>query len=254
MNHVKRANGGERPVNFVQETLNDSEWLVTVSPVQLERRAEIHAALGDPVRLAIVDELSVSDRSPSELSSSLGLHPPLLSFHLDTLERAGLIRRTRSSGDRRRRYVQLVVGSLDGIGITATVPASPVLFVCTRNSARSQLAAAVWQRDLGRPASSAGTHPAERVHPGAIAAARRAGLDLTDARPVLLATSTDHQPDRHVVTVCDRAHEDLGRSAWHPAWHWSVPDPVEVGSDAAFDQALDLIRSRITALGPSEAP
>lgn len=214
--------------------------------VQRERRAEIHAALGDPVRLSIVDELSVSDRSPSELSASLGIRPPLLAFHLDTLQRAGLVRRIGSSGDRRRRYVQLVPGPLAGIGITPDLPSTPVLFVCTHNSARSHLAVAVWQRELRRPASSAGTHPAERVHPGAIAAARRAGLDLTGARPALLDTSTD----RHVVTVCDRAHEDLGGSAWH----WSIPDPVEVGTDAAFDLALDLIRSRITALGSSEAP
>lgn len=222
--------------------------------MQLERRAEIHAALGDPVRLAVVDELLVSDRSPSELSSALGLHPPLLAFHLDTLERAGLVRRVRSSGDRRRRYVQLVAGSLDGIAITPTAPTAPVLFVCTHNSARSQLAAAIWQRDVGGVASSAGTHPADRVHPGAVAAARRAGLDLGDARPTLLTTSPDPQPDRHVVTVCDRAREDLGRSAWQPAWHWSVPDPVEIGTDAAFDRALDLIRARISALDHSEGP
>jgi ArsR family transcriptional regulator, arsenate/arsenite/antimonite-responsive transcriptional repressor / arsenate reductase (thioredoxin) len=220
-----------------------------VAAVQLERRAEIHAALGDPVRLAIVDELATSDRSPSELSAALGLRPPLLAFHLDTLARAGLITRIESSGDRRRKYVQLVAGALDEIGGRPSLPTGPVLFVCTHNSARSQLAAALWRHAIGTDARSAGTEPAERVHPGAVAAARRAGLDLGDAIPRRFdptATPAD------IVTVCDRAHEDLGL----PARHWSIPDPVADGSDAAFDNALGLIRARIATLvtTPPEAP
>ena len=54
----------------------------------------------------------------------------------------------------------------------------PILFVCTHNSARSQLAAALWTATTGREALSAGTQPATRVHPGAVAAAARAGLVL----------------------------------------------------------------------------
>lgn len=218
-----------------------------VPAMHLERRAEVHAALGDPARLAIVDELLTSDRSPSELSGLLGIRPSLIAFHLDALERAGLVRRVESSGDRRRKYVQLVPESLGFVGSRATAPTQPVLFVCTLNSARSQLSAALWQRELGRPAMSAGTDPAPEVHPGAVAAARRAGLDLGDARPTLFERGSHHQ----IVTVCDRAHEDLGTASWH----WSIPDPVAIGTDAAFDLALDLIRSRITALTPpTETP
>ena len=213
--------------------------------VHLERRAEIHAALGDVTRLAIVDELAVSDRSPSELSAALGIRPPLLSFHLAALERVGLITRFASSGDRRRKYLQLVAGALEGLDARPTPPPGPVLFVCTHNSARSQLAAALWRHTHESDASSAGTDPAEGVHPGAVAAARRAGLDLGDATPRRFDPSS---PDRivpeQIVTVCDRAHEDLG----FPTRHWSIPDPVEIGSDAAFDCALDLLRSRITAV------
>ncbi len=147
--------------------------------MDLHRRAEIHAALGEPARLAVVDELLTSDRSPSELSALLGLSPPLLAFHLDALERAGLIRRTASTGDRRRRYVRLVANALEMIGARPSPPGRPVVFVCTRNSARSQLAAALWRRETGDvAATSAGTDPAEAVHPGAVAAARREGLDL----------------------------------------------------------------------------
>ena len=73
----------------------------------LHRRAEQYAALGDPIRLAIVDELVRSDRSPSELRLRLGIESNLLAHHLDVLDDAGLIARNRSSGDGRRRYVHL---------------------------------------------------------------------------------------------------------------------------------------------------
>ena len=97
-----------------------------------------------------------------------------------------------------------------------------MLFVCTANSARSQLAAGLWTATTGAPAVSAGTHPAERVHPGAVAAARRAGLDLGDATPTSLHELRRRPP--LTITVCDRAHEELDPE---PDWlHWSIPDPV----------------------------
>ncbi len=116
--------------------------------------------------------------------------------------------------------------------------------MCTHNSARSQLAAALWREISGAAGQSAGTHPSARVHPGAIAAARRAGLDLSRARPRPLA-ALKTKPAL-VVTVCDRAHEELDAP---PTWlHWSVPDPVATPSRAAFDATVHELRDRITAL------
>ena len=145
----------------------------------LDDRAARHAALGDPARLAIVDELVWSDRAPAELGRRLGLGSNLLAHHLAVLESAGLVDRSRSSGDGRRRYVHLRHGALadlvpGGPGSGAgRCPAEPseVLFVCTHNSARSQLAAVLWTALTGGPAASAGTHPAERVHRGAVSGA-----------------------------------------------------------------------------------
>jgi protein-tyrosine-phosphatase len=123
------------------------------------------------------------------------------------------------------------------------VPAR-ALFVCSANSARSQLAAALWRDATGVPALSAGTHPAERVHPGAVAAARRAGLDLADSIPHDLATLGELPA--LVVTVCDRAHEELDPD---DTWlHWSIPDPVPLGTTAGFDRALTELRRRITTI------
>jgi len=207
-------------------------------------RAARHAALGDPVRLAIADELSTSDRSPIELRRRLDLESNLLAHHLDVLERVGLIERSRSGGDGRRRYVHLLPAALDGLAPIRELPSGAALFLCSANSARSQLAAALWHQATGASATSAGTHPAKRVHPGAVAAARRAGLDLEDATPHDLADIRTLPP--LVVTVCDRAHEELDPDG---TWlHWSIPDPVPDGTKAAFDAALAELRDRVRAV------
>src|SRR5580765_4406454 len=123
-------------------------------------RADRHAALGDPTRLAIVDALRVSDRASIELRRIVGVESNLLAHHLDVLESVGLVKRARSSGDGRRRYVRLVHNAMASLSSIGSVPPQPVLFVCTRNSARSQLAAALWRSLTNAPAESAGTHPA----------------------------------------------------------------------------------------------
>jgi protein-tyrosine-phosphatase/DNA-binding transcriptional ArsR family regulator len=210
----------------------------------LDLRARRHAALGDPTRLVLVDELASSDRAPVELQRLTGIPSNLLAHHLAVLERVGLVTRSRSSGDGRRRYVHLHRDALDGLTAAGHRPARSALFVCTRNSARSQLAAALWSQLTDQPAESAGTHPGDRVHAGAVAAARRAGLDLTDARPKRL-DEVEARPDL-VVTVCDRAHEELDPG---PDWlHWSVSDPVPTPTKAAFDATVGELHRRISAL------
>ncbi|MFO7590337.1 MAG: helix-turn-helix domain-containing protein [Acidimicrobiia bacterium] len=210
----------------------------------VEERAAVHAALSDPVRLAMVDELAVSDRSPVELRRLTGIESNLLAHHLDALEGAGLIERSRSSGDGRRRYVHLRREALNDLVPGRPVDVGPALFLCSANSARSQLAAALWTELTGAPADSAGTHPAEHVHPGAVAAAERAGLDLSSAVPRRLTPGAPLPP--LVISVCDRAHEEV---AGHGSWfHWSIPDPVPVGTKAAFDAVVRELRDRIEAV------
>lgn len=216
---------------------------------ELVDRAARFAALGDPVRLALVDDLVTSDRSPAELARRHLLTPSLLAHHLDVLESAGLVVRSVSAGDRRRRYVRLERAAI--VGLDALVVPSAragvqdaVVFICTAASARSQLAAALWRdRSSGR-AVAAGTDPAPEVHPGAVTAARRAGVDLPDAAPRSLAeVSID---GALVITVCDRAHEELGaRGGWR---HWSVADPVAQGTTRAFDACVAELEVHIDAL------
>ena len=214
----------------------------------LDRRASVHAALADRHRLAIVDELLVSDRSPSDLRDSLGIGSNLLAHHVDVLERCGLVRRHGSSGDRRRKYLQLEPEALAGIWRPAVVlSARRILFVCTANSARSQIAAALWNSRHEVAAESAGTEPATSVHPEAIRAARRAGLDLADARPRSLDEVT-FVPDI-LITVCDLAHERLRPAPSMDHLHWSIPDPAGGGA-AVFDDTVRRLSGMVNALAP----
>ncbi|MGH8823400.1 MAG: helix-turn-helix domain-containing protein [Jiangellaceae bacterium] len=208
-------------------------------------RVRVHAALGEPSRLAVVDRLVVGDASPGELADALGLPGNLLAHHLRVLEQAGVVHRSRSEGDRRRTYLSLVPAAMIALVPRALVRAPRVVFICSHNSARSQLAAALWSRRSTVPTASAGTHPAGRVHPGAIAAARRHRLGLRSGRPIHVADVL--LPDDLVVAVCDTAHEHLGPSATNRL-HWSVPDPVRAGTDDAFEHAVTDIADRVGRL------
>jgi protein-tyrosine-phosphatase/DNA-binding HxlR family transcriptional regulator len=218
--------------------------------MDLSARAAIHAALGDPGRLAIVDALVLGEASPSELQKLLDMPSNLMAHHVRVLEKAGVVARHRSEGDRRRTYLALAPGAFDALRPTAVRDAVRVVFVCTENSARSQLAAALWSGESPVPVTSAGTHPARAVHPGAVDAARR-------RRVPLAATTPRHvdevlHDDDFVITVCDSAHEELGTGA--NRLHWSVPDPARSGEDAAFDRAVDDLTDRVTRLAPAIRP
>ena len=210
-----------------------------------QQRLVKHAALADPARLRIIDMLTLGDYSPSELQSELSIPSNLLSHHLRTLESAGLIGRHRSEADRRRSYISLTPGSLAGLTPGARHAAGRVLFVCTHNSARSQLASALWRQASDIPAASAGTHPAEHVAPGAIDVASRHGLDLRSLSPRHLdEVATDQD---FIVTVCDNAHEELFSLQ---GVHWSVPDPIRANTPTAFECAFKDIARRVTDLAP----
>jgi protein-tyrosine-phosphatase len=175
----------------------------------------------------------------------LAIPSNLLAHHLRVLEQAGIIARHRSEGDRRRTYLQMIPGSLDRLASPPGRAARRVLFVCTANSARSHLAAALWRQASKVPAASAGTHPAAAIDPGAIAAAGRHHLPLPRLRPRHISEVLGDGD--LVVTVCDLAYEELGGLA---VVHWSVPDPVPAGDPGVFDAALDELAGRVARLAP----
>ena len=209
---------------------------------------DLHAALADPSRLAVAQLLYANDATPGELGERLGLPSNLLAHHLRALEAAGVIARHRSEHDRRRHYVTLridrpYVGSLVAVGLEGVKVPRRVLFVCTRNSARSKLAAAIWRAGSDIPSADAGTAPAPGPHPLTARVAGRLRLHLDQ-----VTRHVDQARKRGdlVVTVCDHVHETWPEAA--SAMHWSVPDPVAIGDEEAFVSAAEILRTRIALL------
>ncbi|MFT9842869.1 helix-turn-helix domain-containing protein [Mycobacteroides abscessus subsp. abscessus] len=214
-------------------------------------RVAVHAALADPTRLAIVEALSIGDASPTELQARLSIPSSnLLAHHLGVLQSAGVVHKRRSEGDRRRWYLRLIPQVLDSMCTTSPTSVSRVVFVCTQNSARSQLAAAAWRAQSPIPAESAGTRPARRIHPEAIQPPRRQGL----ARAAGARRRLDDvlQASDYLIVVCDNAHEEL--PAIITRSHWAIQDPVPDGGTAVFDEVMTDIDSRIGRLAPRLIP
>jgi protein-tyrosine-phosphatase/DNA-binding HxlR family transcriptional regulator len=216
------------------------------------RRAAQFAALGDPTRLQIAEALVMTDLTPLELRDITGVPSNLLAHHLNVLEEAALISRHASAADRRRRYVRLEPSAVTGLLDTPILEASRVLFVCQQNSARSQLAVALWEQQSPIPAESAGVRPAERVHPEAVRVARRHGLDISGARPRSY-DDVAQRPDL-VISVCDVAREDDIQVGAATSLHWSVPDPVAASTSDAFEAAWRQIAGRVEAALPLVRP
>jgi ArsR family transcriptional regulator, arsenate/arsenite/antimonite-responsive transcriptional repressor / arsenate reductase (thioredoxin) len=213
--------------------------------MDFDSRVCVHQALADRHRLAIVDALVFGDRTPQELSELAEIPTNLMAHHLHVLEQAGLIERHVSSGDKRRRYVVVNQERVSQIVPHLTVPAGCVLFVCTHNSARSPFAAALWRAKTGGQADCAGTDPAARVDPVAIATAERFGVDLSTAVPKGY-DAVDDAPAL-LISVCDRARE-AGLPYDVPSLHWSVPDPGADGRPVAFTEAFADISGRVERL------
>jgi ArsR family transcriptional regulator len=234
------------------------------------RRSQASAVLwllADETRWRLISELRWSDRLVGELCARLGLPQNLVSYHLGLMREVGLVRSHRSDADGRALYYGLDITGLQewlaeihtalrldaGISDIPRV-AGPVLFVCTHNSARSQLAEG-WLRQLsgGRVvARSAGTTPAG-MHPLAVQVMAEAGIDIGHQRSKSLDALADLTPTA-VVTVCDLVREECGPSLEAPLQiHWSIPNPAKVVGTAterlaAFRDARDQLRARVQSL------
>lgn len=174
----------------------------------------------------------------------------LVAHHVRVLEKAGIVRRARSEGDRRRTYLSVNTDTLEAIVPSVARRTHRVVFVCTQNSARSQIAAAIWNRRRSVPAASAGTHPASEIHPEALAVARRRNLPMEPRTPRHLDDVLT--PDDLIIAVCDKAHEELPGTVRR--MHWSIPDPARTTLPEAFDRAFDELTKRINYLAPRLQP
>lgn len=207
-----------------------------------------HQALADAGRLEIAQALLTRDLAPGEIAQRWGMSTALVAHHVRTLAEAGLVVRRTGEHDRRRSYVALrhevpEVVALIRIGAEGVAAPTRVAFVCTRNSARSKLAAALWREVSPVPVVDAGTEPAAAPHPLTVRAAARRGLRVDPTMREVAGTVTG---DDLVIAVCDHVHETLPPRLQR--WHWSIPDPVPAASAASFEAACDAIQSRVQDL------
>ena len=210
--------------------------------------------VGHPLRWRMLNELSRSDRRVHELTELVGQPQNLVSYHLGQLRDAGVVAARRSSADRRDTYYTVDLAGLGSLlaatggalhpGLRLVTPSADIdevagiriLFLCTGNSARSQIAEALAVERSGGllEARSAGSHP-KPLHPNAVRVMReRYGVDLQGRRSKHLGEFEAERFDR-VITLCDRVREVCPEFPGAPvASHWSMPDPSgDDGDDPA---------------------
>lgn len=238
---------------------------VEVSPQQFLR------LLADPHRWRLVSELARSDRRVSELTELVGERQNLVSYHLSELRDAGLVSAHRSSFDARDVYYRVDLprcGDLlcaagaalePGLRLETVTPSAAhrpgraprVLFLCTGNSARSQMAEALLEHlsDHTISARSAGSHP-KTLHPNAVRVMAERGIDIS-GRPTKHLRRFARTRFDVVVTLCDRVREVCPEFRGAPATpHWSIPDPAAEGDTdeatyPAFERTARELETRI---------
>ncbi|MBL6939552.1 MAG: ArsR family transcriptional regulator [Alphaproteobacteria bacterium] len=201
---------------------------------------------GHPLRWQLLSELARSDRVVSELTDLVGETQNLVSYHLGKLRDARLVSARRSSADRRDTYYALDlmrIGSLlsdtgtalhPGLRLAPVAdrggPKKPVrvLFLCTGNSARSQMAEVLAKTLSGGAieAFSAGSEP-KPLHPNAVRAMREGyDLDLSGRASQHFDVFASERFD-WVISLCDRVREVCPEFPGHPeVVHWSIANPV----------------------------
>jgi ArsR family transcriptional regulator, arsenate/arsenite/antimonite-responsive transcriptional repressor / arsenate reductase (thioredoxin) len=205
------------------------------------------------LRWRLLSELARSDRRVGELCELAGRRQSLVSYHLRQLRDGDLVSTRRSAADGRDTYYVLDLPrcgeQLSSAGVSLHPGLAPergarawrgrratlahVLFVCTGNSARSQIAEALCEQRSGGAVSalSAGSHP-KPLHPNAVRVMHARGVDLAGRRSKHLSEFTGRRFD-YVISLCDRVREVCPEFPGGPELiHWSIPDPArEPGSD-----------------------
>jgi protein-tyrosine-phosphatase len=224
--------------------------------------------LGHPVRWRLLTELAESDRRVRELVGLVGQPQNLVSYHLARMRAHQLVSMRRSAADGRDSYYSLDLARCAGLlaaaggaihpALRLAPPSRPagaggarVLFLCTGNSARSQMAEALLHQLAAGTAEacSAGSHP-KPLHRNAVRVMRERGIDLEGARPKPISELARRRFD-YVITLCDRVREVCPEFPEHPRrMHWSMPDPGAGGGSAretypAFRRTAAELETRI---------
>lgn len=194
-------------------------------------------------------ELAGSDRQVGELTRVLGQPQGLVSYHLARLRDGGLVSSHKSSFDGRSVYYRVHLdrcsellaatgaalhpGLTPGASRTSARPLgrdrghrAKVLFVCTGNGTRSQIAEALLRDRAGDMVEvvSAGSHP-KPIHPNTINVLAEMGIDIAGARSKPITQFSGRHFD-YVITLCDKVREICPKFPGRgQKMHWSIEDP-----------------------------
>ena len=228
--------------------------------------------IADPHRWQLLSELARSDRRVGELTELLGKPQNLVSYHLGELRAAGLVIARRSAADRRDVYYRVDLDRYrrmlaeagaalhPGLALVARPPGPPhrsgrtprVLFLCTGNSSRSQMAEAlITARSASTIESrSAGSDP-KPLHPEAVRVMAERGIDIAGRETKHLRRFARARFDR-VITLCDKVREVCPEFPGAKATaHWSILDPAAeagAGSTSPFDDVAAELEQRVEFL------
>jgi ArsR family transcriptional regulator, arsenate/arsenite/antimonite-responsive transcriptional repressor / arsenate reductase (thioredoxin) len=213
---------------------------------------------GHPLRWRLLSELARSDLRVGELCELADRRQSLVSYHLRQLRDGGLVSMRRSAADGRDSYYAIDLGRCRELLASAGVALHPgmapsavrdtpvvasVLFLCTGNSSRSQMAEAL-SAARGLNAVSAGSHP-KPLHPLAVRVMRRRGIDISERRSKHLSEFAGRRFD-YVISLCDRVREVCPEFPGAPeAIHWSIPDPARENTLPAFERTAAELETRI---------
>lgn len=231
----------------------------------LTQPPDVLKLLAHDVRWSLVQSLNGSDYRVQELVKQLDAPMNLISYHLKLLREAGIVAMHKSEADRRDIYYSLEINRLKSLFQEAeqalnllnegkrynASKASPirVLFVCTHNSARSQMAEALLRELSGGEIAvfSAGGEPSS-IHPDAIAAMRAINIDIAKQQPKDWTVFAGQHFD-YVISVCDRAREVCPVFPGSQIIHWSFPDPAAIANSeqrkAVFEQTAAALKQRV---------
>ena len=235
---------------------------------------EILGLLSEPLRWQLIRELGRSDRRVGELVQLVGKPQNVVSYHLAELRHAGIVSARRSSADGRDVYYRAdlfrcrdLLGDA-GLSLHPALSLRPapadggerrrarprLLFLCSGNSARSQIAEALAEHASAGTveARSAGSLP-KPMHPNAVRVMAERGIDISDRSPKSLTRFTRSHFDR-VITLCDKVREICPEFPGEPITaHWSIADPAAAGvgdkaTYPAFQRVADDIDTRVALL------
>lgn len=226
---------------------------------------------GHDLRWRLLSELARTDLRVRELVALTGQPQSLISYHLRQLRASGLVTVRRSSFDGRDAYYHLDLARCaeslaeagtalhPGLMLTAAAAASApahgtprdLLFMCTGNSARSQIAEALVRRNSRGHirAVSAGSHP-KPVHPNTARVLAEYGV-VRDRWQSKHLSQFASKRFNYVITLCDRVREVCPPFPGNPSYiHWSIADPAASGADdeatlRAFEATAAEINTRV---------